>query len=264
MRQARLSPGAALASTVDAKCLLRIAACRCHTAAGQAAQVLRRISGTTKPGMSMKQGLWCCLGIATVLSGCMRLQEPAATDRTPPSMSWSLARENVSGVQGYSGQQPPLNLDSREAFTLYARADDIGGVSRLTLSASGRLRCATADGRWTAPQEISREIPLTPELRPGSLEESPQRAMLVQPIRIAGISCGEHAVPGKRQHEELFAISGLVEFHAAATDLSGHSAELALRINAREHSRHARATRPARHPIQQFLPGDSMQTLAGR
>ena len=212
----------------------------------------------------MKQGLWCCLGIATLLSGCMRFQEPAATDRTPPSMGWSLQRESVSGVQGYSGQQAPLNLDSREAFTLYARADDIGGVSRLTLSASARLRCATADGRWTAPREIRREIPVSPELRPASLDESPQRAMLVQPMRIAGISCGEHAVPGKSRREELFAVSGLVEFHAAATDLSGHSAELALRIDAQPHVSHARTARPAMHPIQQFLPAESMQTVAER
>jgi hypothetical protein len=212
----------------------------------------------------MKQGWWCCLGIATVLSGCMRFQEPAATDRTPPSMSWSLERENVSGVQGYSGQRLPLSLDSREAFTLYARADDIGGVSRLTLSARGRLRCATADGRWTAPEEISREIPVAPQLPPPALAQSPQRAMLAQPMRIAGLSCGEHAVPGRRQREELFAVSGRVEFHAAAIDLSGHSAEMALRIDARPGSRPAQASRPATHPIQQFLSSDSMQTLAGR
>lgn len=212
----------------------------------------------------MKQGWWYCLGIATALSGCMRFQEPAATDRTPPSMSWSLEREHVSGVQGYSGQRLPLNLDSREAFTLYARADDLGGVSRLTLSASGRLRCATADGRWTARQQIRREIPLAPQLRPPGLAQSPQRAMLAQPMRIAGLSCGEHTVPGKRQREELFAVSGLVEFHAAATDLSGQSAEIALRIDAHPDSRQAHAPRPAIHPIQQFLPGDSLQTLAGR
>lgn len=212
----------------------------------------------------MKQGLWCCIGVATALSGCMRLQEPAATDRTPPSMGWSLERENVSGVQGYSGQQPPLNLDSREAFTLYARADDIGGVSRFTLSASGRLRCATADDRWTARQEISREIPIAPQLQPPELGQSPQRAMLAQSMRITGISCGEHAVPGKRRREELFAVSGLVEFHATATDLFGHSAEMTLRINAQPASRNARASRPAMHPFQQFLPGNSMQTLAGR
>jgi hypothetical protein len=199
----------------------------------------------------------------------MRFQDPAATDRTPPSMSWAVERENVPGVQGYSVQQSPLNLDSREAFTLYARADDIGGVSRLSLSASGRFRCATADGRWTAPYEVSREIPAAPQAQPPGVRLRPQRAMIVQPMRVAGLSCGEHAGPDKSRREELFAVSGVVEFRASATDLSGHGAELALRINTRPDARQASTARPVTNPIQQFFPEqfqprNSAQTLAVR
>ena len=210
-----------------------------------------------------QQLLW--IGLAGTVSSCMHFQEPVIADRTPPSLSWATEQEHSSGVQGYAGHQVRINIGSNEAFTIYSKADDVGGLNQVTLTGLATLRCATSDGRWTAPFEVIRALPDATETNRITIgKPMQQHTILKQEVRVAGLSCGEFAVPGKRLPQELFALSGKIQFRAHAMDYSGRSAEIAMLVTARPVPRQLAAARRTVSPIQQFLADVPAQTLAER
>jgi hypothetical protein len=143
------------------------------------------------------------------------------SDPNPPVISWGVMDKQLNQNTDFPATGGVFSSSQGHTFNVVLRADNPGGVQKITLDGSGRFMCATvpdSSGQsFTAPNSLAVSIPhQETTFTPDANNQIQTHAFLLYSLDYFKLSCGFHHFGNTPANLEYFAFSGTMLFSGSA------------------------------------------------
>lgn len=163
-----------------------------------------------------------------LLTGCQTTLP--TSDPNAPVISWAVYDKQDRTTHSFPATGGRFTVVDSHTYFVTVRADNPGGVHKLTEDGSGTFKCVTMPDKngsyWTDPDLVNLSVPHQEETYfPDSNNQVETHIILNGDFDYYHISCGFHNYGNTPGNLEYFVSQGMMNFTASASNYFGVSSQ---------------------------------------